>query len=95
MSQKHGTVDAMGLLDVNVPRQTSFDFFAESRRVNIDELTNAELIAYAQAQAICALAAKACGISHTRPAPIALLREIRCDRIRSQASPCGGRTAAA
>jgi hypothetical protein len=54
----------MGLLDDNVPHQPSqpsLDLFAVLRRVNVGELSRAELIAYAQAQAICALAATAGG----------------------------------
>jgi hypothetical protein len=63
VSVKYETVAAMGLLDDNVPHQPSLDFFAVLQRVNVDELSNAELIAYAQAQAICALAATAGGSS--------------------------------
>lgn len=64
MSVKYETVAGMGLIDDNVPHQPSLDFFAVLRRVNVDELSgSAELLAYAQAQAICALAAAAGGSS--------------------------------
>lgn len=63
MSVEYETVAAMGLMDDNVPRQPSLDCSAVLQRVNVDELNNAELIAYAQARAICALAATAGGSS--------------------------------